>query len=104
MGRMIKTACSKNRGIPYLSNTYKILSIILLSRLIPYAEKSLGIVSVDCNAIGQLLIIYSAFVTSLRKNGNTVRQCIGCLETSGKLMHQLGGRSCIIFSFSLVSP
>jgi len=67
MGRLIKTDCSKNRGIPYLSNTYKILSIILLSRLTPYAEKSLGIISVDFNATGQLLIIYSAFVTPLKK-------------------------------------
>jgi len=74
-----ETDCSKNRGIPYLSNTYKIVCIILVSRLTPYAEKSLGIISVGFNATGQLVIIYSAFVTSMRKNGNAVRQCISCL-------------------------
>jgi hypothetical protein len=28
-------------------------------------------------AAGKLLIIYSAFVKYLRKNGNTMKQCIG---------------------------
>ena len=31
----------------------------------------------DFDATGQLLIVYSAFVKDLRKNGNTTRQCIG---------------------------
>jgi hypothetical protein len=30
---------------------------------------------VDLDVTGQLLIIYSAFIKSLRKNGNTMRQC-----------------------------
>jgi hypothetical protein len=34
-----KTHCSNYRGILHLSSTYKILSSILLSRLIPYAEE-----------------------------------------------------------------
>ena len=34
-----KTACSNYRGISLLPTTYKILSIILLSRLIPHAEE-----------------------------------------------------------------
>jgi hypothetical protein len=34
-----KTDCSNYRGISLLSNTYKILFNILLSRLTPYAEK-----------------------------------------------------------------
>jgi len=38
--------------------------------------KLLGIINVDCDATGQLLIIYSAFVKYLRKNGNTKKQCI----------------------------
>jgi len=55
------------------------LSNILLSRLIPYAEEIMGIINVDSDAIGQLLITYSVFVKDLRKNGNTMRQCISSL-------------------------
>jgi hypothetical protein len=67
-------------------------------------RKLLGIIKVDSDAISQLLIIYSVFVKYLRKNGNTMRQCISYLQTSRKLMIQLGGRPCTIFSLSLVSP
>jgi len=31
------------------------------------------------DATGQLLIIYSAFIKYLRKNGNTMKQCISYL-------------------------
>jgi len=54
---------------------------------------------VDFHATGQLLI-YCAFIKYLRKNGNTMKQCISFLYTSRKPMIQLGGRSCIIFSLS----
>jgi len=37
-----KTDCINYRGISLLPTTYKILSNILLSRLIPYAEEVLG--------------------------------------------------------------
>jgi len=37
-----KTDCNKYRGISLLPTTYKILSNILLSRLIPYAEEVIG--------------------------------------------------------------
>jgi hypothetical protein len=37
-----KTDCNNYRGISLLPTTYKILSNILLSRLIPYAEKITG--------------------------------------------------------------
>jgi hypothetical protein len=37
-----KTDCSNYRGLSLLSNTYKILSNILLSRLTPYAEEIIG--------------------------------------------------------------
>jgi hypothetical protein len=66
--------------------------------------KLLGIINVDFYATDQLLIIYSAFVKYWRINGNTTKQCISFLKTSRKLMIYLGGRSCIIFSLSLVSP
>jgi hypothetical protein len=42
-------------------------------------RKSLGIIGVDFVVLGQLLIIYSAFVKYLRKNGNIMKQCIGYL-------------------------
>ena len=64
----------------------------------------MGTINVDFDKTGQLLIIYPAFVKYFRKNGNTMKQCMSDLETSRKLMIQLAGRSCIIFSFSLVSP
>jgi hypothetical protein len=37
-----KTDCSNYRGISLLSTSYKILCNILLSRLIPYADKIIG--------------------------------------------------------------
>jgi len=37
-----KTGCNNYRGIPLLPNTYKILSNILFSRLIPYAKEIIG--------------------------------------------------------------
>jgi len=37
-----KTECNNYRGISLLPTTYKILSSILLSRLIPYAEEVTG--------------------------------------------------------------
>jgi len=39
-------------------------------------RKLLGIINVDFNATGQILIIYSAFVKYLIKNVNTMKQCI----------------------------
>ena len=36
-------------------------------------RKLLGIISVDFDATGQLLIIYSAFVKCLGKNGNKMK-------------------------------
>jgi len=35
----------------------------------------MGIISVDFDTTGHLLIIYFVLVKYLRKNGNTVRQC-----------------------------
>jgi len=37
-----KTDCNNYRGISLLPTTYKILSNVLLSRLIPYAEEVIG--------------------------------------------------------------
>jgi len=61
-----KTDCNNYRGISLLPTTYKILSNILLSRLIPYAEEVIGEHQCGFQCTGQLLIIYSAFVKYLR--------------------------------------
>jgi len=88
-----------------LSTTYKIVSNILLSRLELHIQRGLlEIINMDFDEKDQLLIIYSAFVKYSRKDGNTMLQCISYLQISRKFMIQLEGRSCIIFSFSLVSP
>jgi hypothetical protein len=58
-------------------------------------RKILGIISVGFDAMGLLLIIYSAFVKYFRKNANTLKQCNNYLWTSRKLMIQLGEMSCI---------
>jgi hypothetical protein len=36
-------------------------------------RKLWGIINMDFDAIGQLLIIYTLFIKYLRKNGNTMR-------------------------------
>ena len=74
-----KTDCSNYRGISRLPTTYKILSNILLSRLIHMRRKLSAIISVASDATGRLLIIYSASAKYLRKNGNTVNQFISSL-------------------------
>jgi len=55
----------------------------------------LGINKVDSDATNQLLIIYSSFVTYLRKNGNKMKGYFSSLQT-------LRERSCKIFLLSLV--
>ena len=77
-----KTDYINYRGISVLPTTYNILSNLLLSRLTPYAEEIIG----HCHCGFQSnrsttdhLIIYSAFVKYLRKNMNTMKQCISCL-------------------------
>ena len=70
---------------------YKMFSNILLSRLTPYAEEITGDnTMVDFDDPSQLLIIHSAFVKYLIKNGNTMKWCVSSLYTSRKLMIQLG--------------
>jgi len=42
-------------------------------------RKLLAVIHEDCEATGKLLIINSAFVKYLIKNGNTTKQCISYL-------------------------
>ena len=74
-----KTDCNNYRGISLLPAAYKILFNILLSRLFHMQRKLLGIINVDSDATGRLLITYSTFVKYLRKNGNIMKQRISCL-------------------------
>jgi len=65
-------------------------------------RKLSGIINVDFDVTGRLLIIYSAFAKYLKKNGNTMRKFISSLQISRKRMIHLGGRSYIRFSLSLI--
>jgi len=72
--------CCEGRGLYgswLLPTTYKILSNILLSRLIPYAEEIIGDHQCGFGRSISTTDLYSAFVKYLRKNGNTMKQCIG---------------------------
>jgi len=60
----------------FINTQNKILSSIRLSVLTPYVQEFIGVVSVDFDAIDQLLIIYSAFVKYLREKGNKMKQRI----------------------------
>jgi len=97
------TDCNNYRGISLLQATYKILSNILLSRLIPYSQEIIGNhqCGFRCNksTIDHIFCIRQI----LEKNGNTLRKFISSSQTSRKLTIQLGRRSYIRFSLSLVS-
>jgi hypothetical protein len=71
-----KTDCNNYRGISLLSTSYKIVSNILFSRLVPYIDDIIGIIGVGFDVTDQLLIRFSAFVRYWRKNGSTMRQYI----------------------------
>jgi len=47
------------------------------------------------------MITWSEFVKYLRKNVNATKKSISYLHTSRSPLIQLGGRSCIIFSFGI---
>jgi hypothetical protein len=91
------------RGISLLPTTYKILSSLLLSRLIPYAEEIIGDHpgGFQCNRSTNDIFCIHQILEKKWEYNEAVHEL---LETSRKLMIQLGGRPCIIFSLSLVSP
>jgi hypothetical protein len=62
-----KTDCTNYRGISLLSNSCKMLSNILLTRLSPYIDEIFGIISVGFDITDQLLIRSFAFVRYWRK-------------------------------------
>jgi hypothetical protein len=71
-----KTDCNNYRGISLLSTSYKILSTILLSRLVPYMDEIIG--DHQCrfrrnrSTTDQIFCIRQI----LEKNGSTTRQYI----------------------------
>jgi hypothetical protein len=75
-----KTDCNNYRGISLLPTTYKILSNVLLSRLIPHAEEIMGDhqCGFRCNRSATDHIFCICQILE-RKNGNTMRQCISSL-------------------------
>jgi len=87
----------------FVSFSIKKIIVLLLCPLSPmlnpYAVEKLEIISVHFDIASQLLIIYFAFINYLRKNRNTIRQCI---SYSRKLMIQLGGKPGKVFLLSLV--
>jgi len=98
-----KTDCNNYRGISLLPTTYKILSNILLSKLIPYAKEIIG--DQQCgfrrnrSTINQIMCIRQILEKKWEYN-EEVHQLFIDFK---KLMIQLGGRSYIRFSLSLVS-
>jgi hypothetical protein len=74
-----KTECNDYRNISLLPTTYKILSNILLSRLIPYAEEIMGDYQCGFRRNRSTTDHIFCFSQILEKNGNTVRQCISPL-------------------------
>jgi hypothetical protein len=74
-----KTDCNNYKGISLLPTTYQMLSNIMLSKLIPYAEEIMedhqcGFRSNRANT-DHIFCIRQI----LEKNGNTMRQCISSL-------------------------
>jgi hypothetical protein len=64
-------------------------------------QKLLGIISVDFDATGQLLIIYSAFIKYVRKEWDYNETMHQLFIDFKKPMIQLGGKFCIIFSLKI---
>ena len=98
-----KTDCNNYTSISLLPTTYKILSNILLSRLIPYVKEIIG--DHQCgfrrnkSTIDQIFCIHQILEKKWEYN-EEVHQLFIDLR---KLMIQLGGRSYIRFSLSFVS-
>jgi hypothetical protein len=86
-----------------LDSTYKMLPNILLTSFTPLVENLLAIITVNFDVTGRLLITYSTYV---KYSGNKW-QYRGAVHHLFIDLRQctipVGGRSCIILSFCLVS-
>jgi hypothetical protein len=74
-----KTGCNNYRGISLLPTTYKILSNILLSRLIPYAKEIIGDHKCGFRRNRSTIDHIYCIRQILKKNGNTVKKFISSL-------------------------
>ena len=74
--RTVTRHCSNYTGMPHMSITKKFYSTYIFQRQRHTQKKLLGIVSVNFEATGQLLNLYSAFVKYLGKNGNKMNRYI----------------------------
>jgi hypothetical protein len=84
-----------------LSTSYKIVSNILLSRLIPHADEIIG--DHQCGFRRNRSMTDQIFYVRqiLEKSGSIIVQYISYLQISRKPMIQLGGKYYTIFSLSL---
>jgi hypothetical protein len=57
-----ETDCSNYRKTSMLATTYSILSTILVSRLAPYVDDTMGIINIDFDVIHRLMIRYFVFI------------------------------------------
>ena len=99
-----KTDCNNYRGISLLPTTYKILYNILLSRVTPYTEEIIG--DHQCGFWHNRSTTDHLFCTRqmLEKKWEYTEAVHQLFISLRKLMIQLGGRSYIIFLWSLGSP
>jgi len=74
-----KTDCNNYRGISLLPTTYKILSNILFSRLIPYVKEIIGDHQCDFRRNRSTIDHIFCIRQILEKNGNTMKKFITCL-------------------------
>jgi hypothetical protein len=74
-----KTACSNYRGVSLLPTSYKMLTNILLSRLIPYADEIIGDHQCGFRRNRSKMIRSFISVRYWRKSGSIVVQFIRCL-------------------------
>jgi hypothetical protein len=75
-----QSGCYKGSGLYgswVLPTAYEILANILLLMLNPYAEEIVGDHQCGFRRNCSTIDLYFAFVTYLRKNGNTTKECIG---------------------------
>ena len=84
-----------------MSNTYNILSSILLSMLTPYAKEIFG--DHECEFRGKRSVTdHALYIRQMLEKKCMFKQCICYLWISRKFMFQLGRRSCnILIEFGI---
>jgi Mg2+/citrate symporter len=87
------------RGTSLLSTSYKILSNFLPSRLSPYVDEIIGIISVGIDVTDQLQIRSFCILQILEKKMREQSD-----STSAIRLIQLGGKYCTISSYGFGFP